>query len=108
MSAGRKPSTGLRVYAIAYLAFLYGPVLLLPVFAFNDSAIVAFPLRGFTTDAFRQLWHTEPLQAAVWNSLQVGIAASILATALGICAARASARFSFPFQRPIAPVFGPA
>lgn len=100
MSARARPS-GLRVYAFAYLAFLYAPVLLLPVFAFNDSTIMAFPLKGFTTAAFTQLWQTEPLHQAVWNSLQVAVASSILATGLGICAARASARFSFPGERPI-------
>ena len=100
MSA-RTRGGGLRAYAIAYLAFLYGPVLLLPVFAFNDSAIIAFPLKGFTTAAFEQLWATEPLHQSVWNSLQVAVAASILATSLGIFAARASARFTFPGQRPI-------
>lgn len=93
--------SGLRIYAIAYLAFLYAPVLLLPIFAFNDSPIIAFPLNGFTTASFEQLWTTELLHQAVWNSLQVAVASSILATALGICAARASARFSFPGQRPI-------
>jgi spermidine/putrescine transport system permease protein len=91
----------LRVYALAYLAFLYGPILLLPVFAFNDSMIIAFPLKGFTTAAFEQLWTAEPLHTAVWNSLQVGVASAVLSTALGICAARASARFRFPGQRPI-------
>lgn len=100
MSA-RSRSGGLRAYAIAYLAFLYGPVLLLPVFAFNDSAIIAFPLQGFTTAAFGQLWQTEQLQIAVWNSLKVGVAASALSTILGIFAARASARFVFPGQKPI-------
>lgn len=100
MSA-RSRSGGLRVYAIAYLAFLYGPVLLLPVFAFNDSAIIAFPLQGFTTAAFEQLWESQQLQIAVWNSLKVAVAASVLSTILGIFAARASARFVFPGQRPV-------
>ena len=100
MSA-RSRGGGLRIYAIAYLAFLYGPVLLLPIFAFNDSAIIAFPLKGFTVTAFEQLWEAEPLHEAVWNSLRVAITASVMATALGICAARASARFRFPGQSPI-------
>ena len=38
----------LGVYAVAYLVFLYAPILLLPLFAFNDSTIIAFPLQGFT------------------------------------------------------------
>lgn len=97
LSRGR----GLRIYAIIYLVFLYIPVLLLPVFAFNDSSIIAFPLKGFTTAAFEQLWVTEALHQSVWNSLQVAVASSILATVFGICAARASARFGFPGERPI-------
>ncbi|MEL7219307.1 MAG: ABC transporter permease, partial [Pseudomonadota bacterium] len=40
----------LRAYAIAYLIFLYAPIILLPLFAFNDSTIIAFPLSGFTTN----------------------------------------------------------
>ena len=100
MSARTRPG-GLRAYAWLYLAFLYGPVLLLPVFAFNDRASIAFPLQGFTTAAFEQLWATEQLQIAVWNSVQVAVAAAVLSTVLGIFAARASARFAFPGQKPI-------
>ena len=32
----------LFVYAMAYLTFLYGPILFLPLFSFNDSIYVAF------------------------------------------------------------------
>ena len=52
----RRKGTWLRTYAYTYLAFLYAPVLLLPVFAFNDSAIIAFPVTGVTTRWFEQLW----------------------------------------------------
>jgi spermidine/putrescine transport system permease protein len=96
MATGGQKAGWLRGYAIGYLLFLYAPVLLLPVFAFNDSAIIAFPLKGFTTRSFEQLWATPALQSAVLNSLYVGLAASVLSTLLGICAARASARFAFP------------
>ncbi len=98
-AAGR--SMGLRGYALLYLLFLYAPVILLPLFAFNDSAIIAFPLSGFTTAAFTQLWETPALHAAVWNSLKVGVAAALISTALGICAARAATRSRFPGKRPI-------
>ena len=40
---------GLLAYAVLYLAFLYVPVALLPLFSFNDSPFIAFPLQGFTT-----------------------------------------------------------
>ena len=35
------------LYAVWYLAFLYIPVLFLPLFSFNDSIYVAFPAQGF-------------------------------------------------------------
>lgn len=100
MSAASRRA-GFRAYAFAYLAFLYAPVLLLPVFAFNDSAIIAFPLSGFTTAAFAQLRDTPALHDAVWNSLKVAVAAASLSTLLGACAARAVARHRFPAKRTI-------
>jgi len=86
----------LRIYAIAYLVFLYAPIFLLPVFAFNDSTIIAFPLDGFTTRWFSDLTTVGALHDAVWNSLVIAVTSAVLATTLGICAARASTRYRFP------------
>ena len=36
------------LYAVVFLVFLYGPILLMPVFSFNDSIFATFPLKGFT------------------------------------------------------------
>ena len=91
----------LRVYAIAYLIFLYAPIVLLPIFAFNDATIIAFPLSGFTTDWFSQLLTTQALHRAVQNSLFIALVTATLSTILGICAARAGAMGDFPFKRPI-------
>ena len=33
-------------YAVVYMLLLYLPVVLLPLFAFNASTIIAFPLTG--------------------------------------------------------------
>ena len=46
---------GLNLYALGYLVFLYGPVLLLPLFSFNDSIYITFPLSGFTFEWYRQM-----------------------------------------------------
>ena len=88
-------------YAVAYMIFLYAPVVLLPVFALNDATIIAFPLSGFTANWFVVLWHTEALHGAIHNSLFVAVTAAILSTVLGSFAARASARYSFPAKRSI-------
>jgi spermidine/putrescine transport system permease protein len=89
----------LGAYAVAYLAFLFAPIALLPVFAFNDGVIVGFPLRGFTTRWFAELWATPALRGAVVNSLLVGLATAVSATALGVLAARGASRFEFPAKR---------
>ena len=91
----------LLVYAVAYMIFLYAPVILLPLFAFNDGTIIAFPLSGYTTKWFVSLWETEALHGAVSNSLLVAVTAALIATTLGACAARAAARYRFPGKQAI-------
>lgn len=88
-------------YTVIYLIFLYAPIVLLPVFAFNDSAIVSFPLAGFTTKWFTQMLDEPTLHGALWNSLFIAVSTSVIATLLGILAARASTRFAFPGKGPI-------
>ena len=43
-----KPNRPLQLYALIFLCFLYIPVLFLPLFSFNDSIYVKFPMEGFT------------------------------------------------------------
>lgn len=88
----------LRIYAIAYLIFLYAPIALLPIFAFNDATIIAFPLSGATTKWFGELWTTKALHAALQNSLFIAGMTAICSTLLGICAARAGAMYRFPIK----------
>ncbi|PWG15940.1 ABC transporter permease [Salibaculum griseiflavum] len=92
---------GLRIYAIAYLVFLYAPIFLLPLFAFNDADIIAFPLSGFTTHWFEELTRNAALQAAVRNSLIIAASTAVLSTILGICAARAATMADWPLKRPM-------
>ncbi|MBA2589815.1 MAG: ABC transporter permease [Alphaproteobacteria bacterium] len=86
-------SKTLRLYAFAYLAFLYVPVLVLPVFSFNNSQFIAFPLSGFTTRWYGALAADSVLRHALSNSLTVGIVTALLSTMLGLAAARAVTRY---------------
>ena len=97
MTGGR----ALAVYAVLYMAFLYAPIALLPIFAFNDSTVIAFPLDGATTRWFGELTTEPELRGSLVNSLVVAAISSALATVLGICAARASTRHAFPGRRAI-------
>ena len=89
-------SSGLKIYTICYLIFLYAPIVLLPLFAFNNSKVIAFPLSGFTTQWFVEMWNDESLWKALKNSMIVASSAAIISTTFGIFAARASTRFNFP------------
>ncbi len=88
-------------YVALFLVFLYAPAILLPVFAFNDSSIVSFPLKGFTTKWFEVLQSTEALHVAVRNSLMIAVTTAVVSTIFGVLAARASTRFAFPGRRSI-------
>jgi len=87
-----------KVYAIVYLVFLYAPIILLPMFAFNDATIISFPLTGFSTRWFEEMLDKPALSLAVKNSLFIAVTSSILATTLGVFAARASTRYRFPMK----------
>jgi spermidine/putrescine transport system permease protein len=91
----------LKSYTLFYLLFLYGPILLLPIFAFNDSRVVAFPLQGLTVDWFREMLNDQNLGVAAKNSLIISLSVASVSTILGIFAARASVRYNFPFKAPI-------
>lgn len=90
-----KKAKALRAYALLYLLFLYAPIFLLPVFAFNDSKVPSFPLAGFTTEWFGEMWADDQLKKAIGNSLIIALSSASLSTVLGIFAARASTRFAW-------------
>mgnify|MGYP003383287000 CR=1 FL=1 len=88
----------LRLYAILYLIFLFAPIILLPLFAFNEGKIIAFPLTGFSTQWFEALFNRPSLHDAVGNSLIIAVSTAIIATIFGIFAARGGALADYPFK----------
>jgi len=91
----------LGVYTAFFLLFLYAPIIILPLFAFNDSSVIAFPLTGFTLQWFTQLLEVKSLHDATWNSLRIALITSLFCTILGILTVRATSRYSFPLKRPV-------
>ena len=82
--------SGLGIYTVSYLIFLYGPIMVLPLFSFNDSLYVAFPLKGFTFQWYEDMANNQGLLKALWNSVKVGVTVAVLSTILGTLAAKAS------------------
>jgi len=80
--------------AIVFLA-LFGPLLILVLFAFNDSNVLAFPLAGFTTHWFVDAWNDQLLRGSLLNSTVVAFVVAPLCLVLGTLAAFGLTRFRF-------------
>ena len=96
-----RPNRTLQIYACLFLVVLYTPVLFIPLFSFNDSIYVRFPVQGFTTRWYADLMTRGTVWDAMWNSIRVGICVAIVATVLGILSARAITRNRIPGQNVI-------
>lgn len=85
-------------YLVLILVFLYLPILVMIVMAFNRSALYELP---FTFDLvwFKALLRNDRLLGASWNSLWIAAATALIATALGTLVSIAFARYEFRGKR---------
>lgn len=75
--------------------FLYLPLFIIVLYAFNKTAINSWPFPGFSTRWFEKLWSDpQPREAAVLSA-KIAIAATAVALILGTSMAFAFARFRF-------------
>lgn len=86
-------------WVAVYLLLLYLPIAFIPLFSFNDSVYVAFPLRGFTLHWYQVLAANDGLWQALRSSLVVGCIAAPLSTLIGLLAAKATTRHVFVGRR---------
>jgi putative spermidine/putrescine transport system permease protein len=95
MTEGRWAGIGLRVGTVLVLLFLYLPLLILAIYAFNPSRLQAWPPTGLTLHWFAEAAGNPGLRAALVNSLLAGAGATAIALVLGTAAALAVQRFAF-------------
>ncbi len=82
---------GTVVYALIFFAFLFLPLVIVAVFAFNDAPYPAPPWRGFTLDWFlgsakaarRGLFADKALMGSLWTSAVVACWVTVLAVLVG-------------------------
>ncbi len=86
---------GARVWVALVLVFLYAPLLLVIVNAFNSSRTFAFPPTGFTWQWWRAAVHSQGMWHSLANSVVIGLAATGIALILGTMAALAVQRYDF-------------
>ncbi|MGH2806692.1 MAG: ABC transporter permease [Actinomycetota bacterium] len=85
--AGDRAVTGvLRTQAALVYLFLYLPILVVVVYAFNDSRLVQV-WDGFSTRWFGEAWRDETLRRGLWISFYTATLTAMVATLLGTTAA---------------------
>jgi putative spermidine/putrescine transport system permease protein len=95
MRESRTTRALLRLATGVVLAFLYLPVIILAIYAFNTSRIQAWPPTGFTLRWFAEAAGNPQLRTAIVNSLIVATVATAIALVLGTLASLVVQRYSF-------------
>jgi putative spermidine/putrescine transport system permease protein len=85
----------LRAASGAVLAFLYLPIAVIALYAFNAQRIQVWPIHEFSTQWFGSAWDNPSVRDALGLSIQVGLFSAAIAVVLGSLAAFAVHRFRF-------------
>jgi putative spermidine/putrescine transport system permease protein len=85
----------LRIWVALVLAFLFVPILIIMLYAFNTSTIQSWPLPGFTFKWFPETWNDPEVREALLLSIRAGLIATAIALVLGTAASFAVHRFRF-------------
>ena len=98
MSAAGSPQRApfLASYAVVVFGFIYLPIVVLVLYSFNREGVGGFPPRHFTVEWYRQLFADSAIWDSVVNSLLVAAGSVALSLTLGLLAALALDRASFP------------
>jgi putative spermidine/putrescine transport system permease protein len=91
----RRTKIILGIWVALVLAFLYVPIALICLYAFNKSNVQSWPIPGLTTRWFSPAIHNPDVQSALWLSLKAGALATAVALVLGTAASFGVHRFRF-------------
>jgi len=85
----------LRIWAVLILLFLFIPILVIFLYAFNQSNIETWPIAALSTKWIVRTWDDPDVRTALLLSVRTALAATALALLLGSSAAFAIQRTSF-------------
>ncbi len=102
----------LRAYTILVYLFMFTPIAVVILLAFNSSQFGAFPMEGFSFRWFVALWENDAIVRAFQVSLLLGTLTAVISTTLGVLASLALIRYNFPGKQSlttllIAPILVP-
>lgn len=95
---GRLGRALLSSYFGALVVFLYAPLVVLLVFAFNAGTIPTLPIKSFSTHWFSRAFQDTDLTSALLRSLLIALVNGLAATLLGVAAAISLARERLPLR----------
>jgi putative spermidine/putrescine transport system permease protein len=85
----------LRLGTTVTLLFLYIPLIVIALYAFNSTRVQKWPPAGLTFDWFSKAFDNPGVRDALWTSVRAGLGATAVALVLGTLASIAVARYSF-------------
>ena len=85
----------LRAGTALTLLFIWIPIAIIILYAFNEARIQTWPIPGLTLDWFARAIDNPGAREALWMSLKAALGATAIALALGTLAALAVARYRF-------------
>jgi len=85
----------IRLYTILVYVFMFAPIAVVLLLAFNSSEFASFPMTGFSLRWFRELFQNDAIIRAFKTSFSVALLASTVATTIGVMASMALVRYNF-------------
>jgi putative spermidine/putrescine transport system permease protein len=85
----------LRLATGATLAFIYAPLFVVGLYAFNANVTQGWPIEDFSTKWFRVAYEDPAVKDALFLSVKAALGATVLALLLGTLASLAVARYRF-------------
>jgi putative spermidine/putrescine transport system permease protein len=84
----------LAIWSVLVIAFLWIPIVIIALYAFNGSTLQGWPISNWTLHWFGVAWHSDA-RGAFELSLKVGAITTAIALVLGTMASAAVARYRF-------------
>ena len=85
----------LRLGAAATLTFIYVPLVVIAIYAFNENISQTWPIEHYTTKWFSVAWNNPDVRGALWLSVKAASGATLGALVLGTLASLAVSRSRF-------------
>jgi putative spermidine/putrescine transport system permease protein len=95
IGTSRLSRVAFAVWTALIILFLFLPIAIIIVYAFNPSNVQSWPLHGLSTKWFTSTWHNAEMRHALWLSVRAGLFSTAIALTLGSMAAFAVHRFRF-------------